>query len=119
MEEPNYKGFEVYENIINEKTLKYNFVFVEDYYILKWDNLSKENRAALRSYPSWTFGSSLYNLAAPTYLQPVLFGKIFLEEFNYEKPGFDRAKLLAYLIEKFPNSEYIPLIQKKMEEQKK
>jgi len=107
-------------NVINEKTLKYNFAWVGDYYLLKWNSLTKENRALLReSYPSETFGGIMYNLAAPTYMQSALFGIGFVGELRYPRISFDHSKLLAYLKVKFPNSEYIPIIQKKMEELKK
>jgi hypothetical protein len=105
-------------NLINEKTLKYNYAFVEDYFLFKWNTLSKENRALLRkNYPSETFGGITYYLAAPAYMQSVLFGKGFVDDLKYPNSSFDHSKLLTYLKEKYPNSEYIPIIQKKMKEQ--
>jgi hypothetical protein len=105
-------------NLINEKALKYNFAFIEDYYLFKWNSLTEENRVLLReSYPCETFGGITYYLAAPNYLQSVLFGKGFVDELRYSKTSFDQNKLLAYLKEKYPNSEYIPIIQKKIKEQ--
>lgn len=102
-------------NIINEKMLRFKFAHASYYYMLKWNNLSKENRSALRgNYSSSAFGSSMYYLVAPEYLQAILFGKELLEDLKYGEPRLDRRKLLEFLKEKYPNSEYIPIIQKKL-----
>ncbi len=105
-------------NFINEKALKYNFSFISGYYSFKWNSLSKEDRASLRGdYPSETFGRITYYLAAPIYLQSTLFGKGLVDELRYPNSSFDHSKLLAYLKEKYPKSEYIPIVEKKMKEQ--
>lgn len=105
-------------NFMNEKAFKYNFAFISDYYLFKWNSLSKEERASLRGdYPSETFGRITYYLAAPIYLQSTLFGKGFVDELRYPKSSFDQNKLLAYLKVKYPKSEYIPIVEKKMKEQ--
>lgn len=103
-------------NIINEKMLRFKFAHASYYYLLKWNSLSKENRSALRgNVPSSAFGSSMYYLVAPEYLQAILFGNELLEDLKYGEPRLDRKKLLEFLKEKYPTSEYIPIIQKKLE----
>lgn len=102
-------------NIINEKMLRFKFAHASYYFMQKWNRLSKENRSALRgNVPSSTFGSSIYYLAAPEYLQGILFGNELLEDLKYGVPRLDRRKLFELLKEKYPTSEYIPIIQKKL-----
>lgn len=102
-------------NIINEKMLRFKFAHASYYFMQKWNRLSKENRSALRgNVPSSAFGSSIYYLAAPEYLQGILFGNELLEDLKYGKPRLDRKKMLEFLKEKYPTSEYIPIIEKKL-----
>lgn len=104
---------------INENTFHYSPLIITDYFLFKWNNLTKENRSTLRGeYPRAIFGQTLYFLSAPKYLQPYLFGSYFLDELNLMKFTFDHDKLLAFLKDQFPNSGYIPIITKLMNEKK-
>lgn len=102
-------------NILNENTLRFNFAYVSNYYAIKWRYLSNENKSALRgNIPATTFGPSICYLSAPVYLQAILFGSQLLEDLKYGVPRLDRKKLMEYLIERFPSSEFIPIIQKRL-----
>ncbi|HEY5593185.1 MAG TPA: thioredoxin-like domain-containing protein [Paludibacter sp.] len=104
---------------INENTFHYNYSFIEDYFLFKWNRFTKENRSTLRGdYPRAIFGQTLYYLSAPKYLQPYLFGSYFLQDLTERSFTFDREKLLAFLNDQFPNSGYIPIITNLMNEKK-
>lgn len=101
--------------VINEKTLRYNFAFVTEYFQLKWNLLSKEERADLRGkIPGSTFGETMYYLAAPANMQAILFGSRILEDMRYKNVGYDRKQLFEYLKAKYPESAYIKHIEKRL-----
>lgn len=102
-------------NVINDKTLRYNFAFITDYIRLKWNQLSKEERANLRgTIPGSTFGETMYYLAAPTNMQAVLFGSRVLEDMKYKNVGYERIQLFEYLKAKYPESGYIKHIENRL-----
>jgi len=105
---------------INENSTKYNFaIMLEDYYHLKWKNLSKDQKNLLMGdYKSDAFGPYIYYLTAPQNLQAAYFGNCFIDEMLRSSNSFDQKKLLSFMKEKFPNSGYLPIIAKLMNDQK-
>jgi thiol-disulfide isomerase/thioredoxin len=51
-------------------------------------------------------------------MQPILIGKCFLVELSENMNTFDHDSVLAFMKIKFPESEYIPIITKLLEEKK-
>jgi len=109
-----------FRSISIENPLKYYFCSFSGYYSFKYRTLDAASKAKLMGkYDSDTFGSYSYYLLAPDSLQYILFGEIFVSELQNMYNYFDHDKMLKYLTDKFPESEYLPIIRELMKNLKK
>ena len=85
------------------------------FYILKYrylDSMAKEK--ITEGYDKDIFGNTPYILLAPDSFQLREFGTHLIEDMQSIKPfyNYNQEKMLAYLTNKFPDSEYVTLIKK-------
>jgi len=108
-----------FQSLTNDNILKFNFFPFQEYYPFKYKTLDSESKKKLLGkYDTETFGIYAGYLQAPDNFKPILFGKNFVSNLqNMYTEYFDNDKLLKYLTENFPNSEYLPIITKMLEEQ--
>jgi len=101
-----------------ENPLKYYFYPFEDYYFFKYRTLDAAKKAKLMgNYDSDIFGAFSNLLLAPDSLQGILLGKNFVSDLQNMYNSFDHDKMLKYLTDKFPESEYLPIIRDLMKTQ--
>lgn len=114
--------FAMYDDstVINHSTLKFNGYHPGYYEIYRWNSLDSKKRASLRgNFSSKSLGPLIRTfLAQPSYMQPILIGKCFLVELSENMNTFDHDYVLDFMKIKFPESEYIPIITKLLEEKK-
>ena len=99
--------------------LKYRFSsnVVNMYYWAKYNNLSiQERNELLLKYEQDTFGPYISYLLAPGIIQLRYFGSAFLIQLNYMVNDFDKDKMLKYMEEHFPDSQYLEIIKKRLKE---
>lgn len=107
----------------NDKNIikyRYPYKYISFYYSTQYNKLSATQKKELFSgYSEDTFGPYSSFVMAPNYLQIPLFGNIFLNQIIYGVNEFDKPKMYDYLSSKFPESEYLRIIQGKYVPQKK
>jgi len=107
------------QNVTIENPLKYYF-YPKEYYSFKYKTLDAATKAKLiGKYDSDTFGAFSNFLLAPDSLQSILFGESFVSELKNMYNSFDHDKMLKYLTDKFPESEYVSIIKNMMITKKK
>jgi thiol-disulfide isomerase/thioredoxin len=90
---------------------------IAEYYRLKYNYLDDETKEKLtEGYDKDTFGSQAYLLLAPDSLQLRHYASNLISDLQSIRPfyNFDQEKMLAFLNNKFPNSEYVAIIRKLM-----
>lgn len=104
-------------SVTNPQGYYYHYPFI-GYYEFKYkkmnDNLKKQLTG---NYDDDTFGSFAFLLLAPDSLQQVLLGPVIVSAIQNRDNFFDNSKIQAYFNRKFPNSEYVPLINDLLKKQ--
>ncbi len=105
---------------INQETLKYPYAsFLTDYYALRYRSLTQDEKDKLtQGHDIDTFGKWAFILFAPESLQVALFGKIAMQQLIFMYDYFDLNKMLGFLSDKKPDSEYITTIHQIVEKSK-
>jgi thiol-disulfide isomerase/thioredoxin len=99
---------------------RYPYKYISRYYSMQYNKLNTTKKIELLSNNSEdTFGPYTSFLLSPDYLQIPLFGSIFLNQINYGFNEFDKSKMYNFINAKFPESEYLKIIQGKYVAQKK
>jgi len=97
--------------VMNPEGYYYRYPYTSYYKLIKYskmnDNLKKQ---LLGGYDDDTFGSFAHLLLAPDSLQQVLLGPEIVNAIQNRDNFFDYCKIQAYYNKKFPNSEYVPII---------
>jgi len=93
------------------KKMPFHFM---SYWNLKYRYLDDETKEKLTE--KCDFGSFPYLLLAPDSLQLRYYGNELILDLQDRTTDFDHEKLLAYLSGKFPDSEYVAIIKKLMEQ---
>ena len=73
-----------------------------------------EKEKLLEGYDKETFNYYARLLLAPDSIRPMVISQIFVSQLQSGDNYFDSNKMLKYLSDKFPNSEYIPIVKKLM-----
>jgi len=109
------------QNLRLSRPFAYYYTFpYDDYFRLKYKTLTiGEKEKLLASYDKEAFGHYAYYLLAPERMQLKLFGNICIEQLQNRYNNVNAGKLLAYLKQKFPNSEYEKIITDIMQAQRK
>ena len=96
---------------------KLPYYMLEQYYELKYKLSDKVPiEQTIEKYGKDCFGAFPYYLFLTDSMQLREFGSLFIEDLQSRKFSFNHEKMLSYLTEKFPDSEYVSII-KKMREQ--
>ena len=99
----------------DSKKMPYNFI--TEYYRLKYKYSDDEKKEKLTAgYDKDCFGNLIYNLMASDSLQLRVYGNIFIQDLQNGTKYFNHEKMFAYLREKFPDSEYVAIIKKMMDQ---
>jgi len=108
-------------SMLNVNTMKFYYGYPPDnYFLLKYKKLDDSAKEKLlRNYDKDTFGNYPSYLLAPDYMQKILFGSTFVDQLQNMSNYFNQDLMLKYLTDKFPESEYIPIIKRLKDEQKK
>ncbi|MDP4201655.1 MAG: hypothetical protein Q8861_03100 [Bacteroidota bacterium] len=109
------------QNLTLSRPFAYYYTFPYDTYLqLKYKALNTvEKEKLLTSYDKEAFGSYSYFLLVPERIQLPLLGDKCIEQLQFRYNYFDTGKLLAYLKQKFPNSEYEKIITDIIQAQRK
>jgi thiol-disulfide isomerase/thioredoxin len=102
--------------------VKYNsFLYLTQYFKhCIYNRLAPESKRQLTDgYDYLTFGSLVYYLTAPDFIQLSLLGGAVAWQLSSEDVEFDAEKMFAYLAEKYPGSEYVALLAPMIEKGKK
>lgn len=101
----------------DKDVLKFRFSsnYITNYYYYFYNNkLSNfEKSRLLDGYSEDTFGTYSFLLAAPDYIQQAKFGSALLFQLNYGLNEFNKTKMYAFILGKFPNSQYLGFIKDK------
>jgi len=105
----------LYENpySLSDESKKLPYNSIEDYYQLKYkysDDKTKE--MFTKGHTKDFYGNRPYYLMASDSMQLGLFGSQLIADMQYGTNSFNHEKILPYLDEKFPNSEYVAIIKK-------
>lgn len=96
--------------VINPKGYYYAFPFI-GYYGFMYRNMNENQKKKLSgNYDNDTFGSFSSLWLAPDSLQQILLGQEIINEIQNRDNSFDYSKILSYYNKKFPDSEYVPII---------
>jgi len=109
----------LYENpySLSDESPKLPYNSIEEYYQLKYkysDDKTKE--MFTKGHTKDFYGSRPYYLMASDSMQLRLYGSQLIADMQYGTNYFNHEKILSYLDEKFPNSEYVAIIKKMMAE---
>ncbi len=109
------------QNLRLSRPFAYYYKFPYDSYLeFKYKALSTgEKEKLLASYDKDAFDFYSYYLLAPERMQLPLFGNMCIEQLQYRYNNINAGKLLTYLKQKFPNSEYEKIITDIMQAQRK
>lgn len=111
---------QLYANsLTNKNPLGYYYFFpYTDYFFLKYKMMDASSKIKiLGNYSSDTFGDYAVQLLAPDSLRPILMGQDFVSFLQYKNNYYNQEKMLSYLTDNFPNSDYLPIIRKLMKKQ--
>jgi hypothetical protein len=111
---------ELYQRSLKvSKPLVYYYQFpYEEYYLLKYNALDKTiKEKLLGSYDEDAFNYYIRLLFTPDNIQPILLGETCVSQLQNMDNYFDSSKMLKYLSDKFPESEYIPIIKELIQKQ--
>jgi len=103
-----------------DDVMKYGFSnnVVHWYYRIKFNQLSEQEQYELtQKYGGHdAFGPYAKFLLAPHHIRLPMFGSAFLIELDFMLNEFDRDKMLIYMEAKFPDSEYLEIIKRRLRE---
>jgi thiol-disulfide isomerase/thioredoxin len=110
-------------NPLDAKTLKYNYASRSSYYYHSvYEQMNQKEQEELLQATGEsknTFGPYISFLSAPDYIQKPLLGANLVFLFQYHTGEADTDKLFRYFEKKYPDSEYIPVIQKYINKEQK
>ena len=101
----------------NNDIIKYRFSrgINNMYYQTKYNSLPPQNKDELLQKYN-TFGPYISFLLASDSIQKPKFGLALLIQYDYFFDEFDKNKMLKFLEEKFPDSDYLQIIKKRIKE---
>jgi hypothetical protein len=103
--------------VLNDETKKMHYNHTEQYSRLRYKYSDEETRKKLtKGYGKDFFGSYPELLMISDSLQLSKWGNVFVQNLQSGQTHFNHEKVFAYLREKFPDSEYVAIIKKLMEQ---
>lgn len=109
------------QSLANGNSRKYYYCFpFGAYYAFKYKLLDEQTKEKLvGKYDKDTFGSYASYLLAPDDIQSGLLSEEFISQLQNLDNYYDHKKMLQYLSEKNPNSEYLPIIRDLIQKENK
>jgi len=103
--------------VMNPKGYYYQYPFI-GYYEFKYAKMNENLKKQLSGkYDNDIFGSFAFLWLAPDSLQQVILGQIIVSTIQSRDDYFNYYNIQTYFNEKFPNSEYVPIIKDLLKKQ--